>query len=153
MAKASDKKVLDFIKKVKTLKEEIAQAERPNWNTNCSFQPLGGKAGNLVDGWSINIHVCASVQHLVQMVAFLRRQEADYNEAAKELGVDSKPFEWDGYPVNEWIEDIKTRVNKLQIEKKKQQLKTLEDRLDKIVSPELRRELELEAIEKELEDL
>ena len=48
--------------------------------------------------------------------------------------------------------NIKTRLSKLNIDKEKKNLAKLEQRLDKIISPELRAEMELAAIQKELDD-
>lgn len=70
---------------------------------------------------------------------------------AKELGVDKHECEHDGYAIDDWIADIKTRLNKIQIKSKKDALAALEARLDKIISPELRAEMELAAIEAELQ--
>jgi hypothetical protein len=55
-----------------------------------------------------------------------------------------------GHTVADWQADIQKRINKVQISKKKADLQTLEDRLDKLISPELRREMELAEIQKML---
>jgi hypothetical protein len=66
--------------------------------------------------------------------------------------VDSPPtFKWNGYTVKEWIGDLKMRVAQIQIKKKEDKLEQLEKRLNKIVSPEMRADMELEAIQSELE--
>jgi len=145
MAKA-DKKTLDLIKEVKRRKEEISKAERPNWKTNCSFSPTNGRQND-----AINLHVTKDVQTLVSCAALLREQERAYNEAATDLSVDAPEFTWGGFPVSEWLDDIKTRINKTQIATKKSQLEKLETRLNAIISPELRRDMELEAIAAELD--
>lgn len=146
MAKKNDTKVLDFINEVKRRKAEIASAEKPNYKTNCSFSYIEGKA---VD--SINLRVEADVKNLICIAAFLRDKEDAYTDTAQELGVADIPeFTWNGSSVADWISDIKTRINKIQISTKKKQLETLEERLGAIISPELRVELELQAIAKEL---
>jgi hypothetical protein len=69
------------------------------------------------------------------------------------LGVENPPdfkFTWDNFTADEWIGDIKARIAKIQISAEKEKLENLEKRLNKIVSPEKRAELELEAIEQEL---
>jgi len=50
------------------------------------------------------------------------------------------------------VADVKTRIGKVSIHKKKRQLEALETRLEKIVSPELRAEMELQAIKELLEE-
>ncbi|CAE7860315.1 unnamed protein product [Symbiodinium microadriaticum] len=144
MAK-TDAKTLELIKKVQQQKEEIAKAERPNWITNCSFSYTEGSAK------AINLHVCRDVLEMVNIVAFLNAREDAYKKAVKELGVDAPTFQWGGFSVADWKKDIKTRIDKVQITDKKKKLEALETRLNKIVSPELRAEMELEAIAAELD--
>ena len=139
----TDSKTLELIQEVKKRKEEIASAERPNWKTNCSFPHDGTSA-------STNIHVESSIYNLVSIVAFLRSKEVAYKEAADHLGVDAPAFSWGNSSVSDWVDDIKTRINKIQIVTKKKKLEALESRLNLIISPELRAQLELEAIEAEL---
>ena len=87
---------------------------------------------------------------LVEIAAFLQEKEKSYYEAAKALGVSAPDFIWQNFSVADWLEDIKTRIDKIQIADKRKKLETLEKRLNKVVSPELRAEMELEAIEEEL---
>lgn len=145
MAKKTDQKTLELIREVKRRKEEISKAERPVWITNCSFSYSGGRHND-----AINIHVEANVQNLVLIAAFLRDRERSYNEAAVELGAEAPPFTWGGFKVADWLEDLKARLNKIQIASKKKKLEELEARLNAIISPELRAQLELEAISSEL---
>ena len=145
MAK-TDKKTLELIKEVQRRKEEIAKAEKPAWKTNCSFSYNEGSAT-----LPINLQVESNIKTLVNIAAFLRDKEDSYVDMAQELGViDAPEFTWNGSPVADWISDIKSRINKVQIANKKKQLETLETRLAAIVSPELRAELELEAISQAL---
>lgn len=145
MAKKTDEKTLELIQAIKRQKEEISKAERPNWITNCSFS----YAGNA----SINLHAESNIRTLVMIVAFLLDRERAYSEAAGKLGVvDAPAFSWDGYSTADWTEDIKTRINKIQITSKKKKLEALETRLNAIISPELRAEIELDAISKDLEE-
>ena len=142
MAK-TDQKTLDLIKEVNKQKAEIAQLEKPNWITNCSFDYKNGKS-------PINLHVESDVATLVLIAGFLINRDKYYREANVLLGVDAPPFKYDGFSVKEWTSDIKTRINKIQITTKRQRLETLESRLNAIISPELRTQLELEAIMGEL---
>lgn len=143
MAK-TDERTLGLIKEVKKQKEEISKAERPNWVTNCSFSFYGG-------GASINLHVESNLGVLIGISAFLMDREQSYKKAAEALELtDAPPFSWLGFSSADWNKDIKSRINKIQIATKKQKLADLEARLDKIISPELKAELELEAISAEL---
>lgn len=145
MAK-TDKKTLELIAQVKQQKAEIAKAEKPAYKTNCTFSYIEGKMSD-----AVNIHVESNVKNLICIAAFLQEREKSYVEAAKVLGVETPPeFNWNGSTVKEWIDDIKMRISKIQIGAKRKKLEALEERLNKIISPELRAELELEAIASEL---
>jgi hypothetical protein len=146
MAKKTDQKTLDLITEVNRQKAEITKIEKPNWRTNCSFSYIEGRKGD-----AVNLHVESDVRSLICIAAFLQEKEASYQAAALTLGVESPPhFSWDGFNVADWLEDIKMRINKIQIASKKKKLETLEARLNAIISPELRASLELEAIASEL---
>jgi len=144
---ATDKKTLELIAQVKAKRAAIAKAEKPAYKTNCSFSYIEGNRGS-----ATNIHVETDVKKLILMAAFLAERQGSYRNAAlKLLGVENPPeFTWDGFTADEWIGDIKMRVMKIQISTEKKKLEALEDRLNKIISPEKRAELELAAIEEEL---
>ena len=144
MAKKTDTKTLALLKEVQKRKDDITKWDKPNWTTNCNFSYVEGSSK------IINLHVEKSVQTLVSIAAFLQRKEFDYNVAAKNLNVEAPAFRWSGFTVDEWVSDVKARINKVQIATKKKSLQTLEDRLNDIVSPDLRAEMELEAIAAEL---
>ena len=140
-----DTKTLELIQEVNKQKKEISNAERPNWITSCSFSYTEKPSD------AVNIHVESNVRNLVCIVAFLKEKEKSYNEAVQTLGIDAPSFTWGGFTVPNWVSDIQSRINKIQIASKKKKLETLESRLNAIISPELRAKMELEAIAKELE--
>lgn len=142
----TDKKTLDLIALINKKKSEIDKAEKPNWKTNCSFSYKEGTPTDLV-----NIHVESNVMKLVSMASYLIDMEDKYKKAATFLEVEAPAFKWNGYPVSDWLEDIKARINKVQITNKKSSLNVLEQRLNQIVSPELRAQIELEEIARQLE--
>lgn len=146
MVKAkTDKKTLELIVEVNRQRAEISKIEKPNWKTSCSFSYVEGNNS------TINLHVESNVRNLIKIVAFLQNREKSYNQASKDLGVENAPeFTWNGFSVADWIEDVKMRINKIQIADKKKKFETLEARLNAIISPELRAEIELEKIANEL---
>lgn len=145
MAKTTDEKTLALINEVKIRKAEIAKlSKKTNWRTNCSFSFIEGTPGT-------NLQVESNIKTLISMAAFVRDHEKSYNETATALGIDSPPvYTWCGFPAAYWCEDIKTRIGKLQITAKQKKLEILENRLNAVISPELRAEMELEAISQEL---
>jgi hypothetical protein len=141
MENQTDKKVQEFFKVVQQKKTEIAKAEKPDWKTNCSF------SYNKDSGSRINLQVVADVEELVMMLAFLIDKNQSFDKAQSFLGTDLE-FKWMGFTFNEWKSDIQTRINKVQISKKKKELEALESRLDKLISPELKAQMELDEISK-----
>lgn len=143
MATERDKKVQELFEIVQTKKKEIAKAEKPKFETNCSF------GYNKDSSSRINIQVCADVDELIQALAFLYERKSNFDKAQEFLGT-NQSFKWMGFSLKEWSNDIKTRVDKINITNKKKELELLESKLDKLVSPELKAQLELDEIEKML---
>lgn len=139
---ARNEKILEYLATINKKREEIEKIERPNWKTNCAFS---------ADGLVKNLHVENDVRTLVIIASIIMTKEDAYYKARLALGIDNVPdFEFNGYSLKDWLCDIKSRINKVQVATKKKELQELEDRLNKIVSPELRAEMELLAIAKEL---
>lgn len=136
-----DKKTLELIKQVNKQKSEIAKLDRPNWLTNCSVE---------INSKHTNIHVEASIPKLVEIAGFLLVQEESFQKASDFLELEPSKYLWNGYAVSEWLTDIKSRIAKIRIGEKRKKLELLESRLNAIISPELRAQLELEAITNEL---
>lgn len=127
---------------VQSKKDEILKAERPNWLTNCTF-------GYDDTSKRTNIQVTSDVGVLANILAFLYGKSDNFEKASKELGITAE-FSWMGYTLDEWTEDLKTRVTKIQITKKKKELAIIEVKLDKLISPEMKAQMELDEITKEL---
>jgi hypothetical protein len=147
MANKTDQKTLDLIKEVARRKKEIAQTEKYHYVTNCSFSYIEGSATNVV-----NLHVEKDIKKLISITAFLVERKKSYIDAWLNVLrlVGAPDFTWEGFTVEDWISDIKARIAKVQISSKKKSLDKLESRLNAIISPELRAELELQAIADEL---
>jgi len=141
--KNQDEQVQKLFQIVQSKKEEIKKAEKPNWETNGSF------GYNKDSSSRINIHIVLEVEELVSILGFLIEKEKGFKEAQTILGTNAE-FKWMGFTLKEWQSDIQTRINKVQISKKKKELETLEERLDKLISPELKRQMELDEITKML---
>lgn len=136
-----DNIVQDLFKVVQTKKDEIAKAEKPNWETNCAFGFFPETSQR------INLQVMSDVADLVNILAFLIEKHKNFDAAQEILGTNLK-FKWLGFTFDQWKSDIKTRLDKIQISMKKRELNELEARLDKLVSPELKQQMELEEIKK-----
>lgn len=141
---SQDKKTLELIELIKKQKKEIAEVERPSWKTNLSFAMWAGCQ-------PVNLQAEQNVGVLINVAAFIRRAYESYVEVISDLSVIDPPvYTHQGYTMDEWMHDIDIRIKKLQIKSKKDRLEKLEARLNNLISPELKAQLELEEIQKEL---
>ena len=149
MAKTkTDKMTMDLIKEVQRRKNEIANIGRAEYCTNATFSATGQLGGV----GTINLNVENNLTNLIMMAACVIEKESMYQQAASRLGIETPPpFTWLGFSTNDWLHDIKVRVDKVQVMTKRKELETLEIRLNAVVSPELRAQMELEAIKELLE--
>lgn len=147
--KNQDEKILKLLDEVKTSREQIEKAEKISWKTDCRSLP-----DMYSQSFSINLHVESDISKLIGFAAFLMQQEKCYNEAASALNLnETKPkFKWQGFEVNDWMHDIKARIDKIQVNNKKNKLKVIEKRLLKVTSEELKAEMEIASIEEELKE-
>lgn len=146
MADTIDSKITELFGVLNKKKAEVEAAEgesKKKWITNCSFPSVFGNTQ------PINIQT-QTESALVELLSDLMVHDEHMRKAAELLGVEYKSGTWGGFSIDAWIEDFKTRVAKIQLAAKKAELIQLEKRLDAIVSPEQRRQLELESIMKSL---
>ena len=141
----NDTIIRQLFEKLNSKKVEIQKAERPKWNTNLSFRFDEDKADH------VNIAVITDVKKLVELAAFLIGKENNWKAANTALGL-KEPFKWLNRTPKEWFEDFRTRIDQIQISKKKEEFAALEAKLNMLVSPEERRRIEIEEIQKALEN-
>ena len=143
MSKTTDDAVMELLVAVEKKKQEIAEMKkRPQWLTNCSFAYDAESSHGRV-----NIQTRRDVETLLDFYAFLLQREEYFNRAAEELTIGAKATHL-GFSISDWKSDIKTRLAQLLIEEKQQELEVLDKRVNKLVSPEQRREMELKALQK-----
>lgn len=139
MSTKKDQEVQKLFDVVKKKKEEIAKAEKPSWETKCSFS-FGDDSNK-----RLNLHTVGNTDQLIEAFGFLLEKEKTHTEAAKRLGIDLE-FKWMDFTVEQWEADFKTRAFKINIDKEKKKLDILEKRLNGLVSKEMREEMELAEI-------
>lgn len=146
MADNIDDKVRGLFDVLQKQKEKVEQAEqetKQSWKTKCSISiPT-------LSPTPINIQTANQGMVLSIGASLLTYQQATA-EAAKRLGIEEDVTEYNGASVDDWFADLKKRVAVIGITEKRKSLVELERRLDAIVSPEQRRQIELEALTKEL---
>jgi len=138
--KTKDEIIQELFEVVKQKKSEIAKAEKPKWETNCSFSYQEGNSDRM------NIQTISDVNTLLRILGHLLLQNNGFIQAVDLTGATAK-FKYQGFTLAEWQSDIQTRINKIEISKKKAELDDLEKRLDKLVSPEVREAMELADIQ------
>ena len=141
----TDELVLKLFNTVKEKQKEIEKAERPKWVTSCT---LGQNPDSVQD--RVNIQTVTDIDKLILLYGFLELRNKEFFVGCSELGI-KKKFKWMGYSVDDWKTDIKSRVAQININTKKKELQVLEERLDKLISTEQRRGLELAEISNLLE--
>jgi hypothetical protein len=124
---------------VKNLKKSISN------RTNMTF------SYNEVLNGSINLNTVSKVDELIKIASFLISKKETYESAAKLMQVENVPeFKWMGFVIEDWIHDIKNKIDRIQLSVKEARLNALEQRLELVISPELKRQRELESIAAEL---
>lgn len=141
---SNDEVVKNLFDKLLIQKAEVSKAERPVYITGGQFR-YSESIGNTID-----IMTVRDSRKLVEILAFLKDREKSFNEAKEELGV-NVDFTWLGVSVEDWTWDLKTRLSVLNITAKRKKLAVLEEKLNKLVSPEMRTQMEIAAIEAALE--
>lgn len=76
----------------------------------------------------------------------------DYHSKAATMLNSKEKFSIDGYTLDDWKNDFESRINKIKLKNEKEKLEKLELRLKNIMSEDLKREIELDQIMKELEE-
>lgn len=146
MSKKTDIAVLQLLTKVREKREAIKEtAKRPRWETSCTIS-LGADTAQ----GRINIQTVRDPQKLVEIAAFLLQRNKWITNGAALLRV---PYDnkYMGYTLNQWLEDLHTRIDMLNVETQKKELDALNKRVDKLVTPEQRREMELVELQKLLD--
>lgn len=146
MATKTDEKVKKLFDLVQEKKLAIEKAEKPCWETSCMFGFSGNSAHDRHD-----VRLITDLRKIVDMYAFLIDRKEKSEKSAKELGV-NYDFTWLSFTIDEWKSDFQTRVNQLLLQEKRKELSEIEARLNAIISPELKAEMELESLTDLLKD-
>lgn len=127
----NDDRILELKKQVENKKKEIAKK-------NVKFVP----ETNLVieiNGIKTNINVL-NKKDLESLLVILNM----YRMSAVDL--EMKDFEISGYKVDQWMNDVKAKINMKTLKREETELKELEFKLDKLLSDDKKTELELDSI-------
>ena len=124
-----DERVLQLKEIIDKKKLELKGAKKFTPLTNCILDLEGQK-------YNLNVLRLNDLQLLLVRLNM-------YLMSAKDLKIN---LEISGYNIAEWITDIKCKIEIFEYKKKEAELKTLEVKLDKMLSDEKKTELELDEI-------
>lgn len=125
----NDERVLHLKEIIDKKKLELKGAKKFTPLTNCILDLEGQK-------YNLNVLRLNDLQLLLVRLNM-------YLMSAKDLKIN---LEISGYNIAEWITDIKCKIEIFEYKKKEAELKTLEVKLDKMLSDEKKTELELDEI-------
>lgn len=130
----NDERILALKEKIAQKKEQISQnSVRFNPITNCSIE-FRGQRYNIN---TLNEEQC--VLMLVELKAL--------SNAARELKVE---LNFSGYSVDDWMEDLESKIYVLKEKSEERQLKAMESQLEKLLSEDKKTELEIDKIAQSL---
>ena len=129
MATKNDERVLQLKQVIDKKKSELKGSKRFTPLTNCVLDLEEQK-------YNLNVLQLDDLQFLLVKLNM-------YLMSAKNLGI---CLEISGNNIEEWITDIKCKIEIFEYKKKEAELKALEVKLDKMLSNEKRTELELDEI-------
>lgn len=123
---SNDKTILDLKKTIAEKKALLKGSERFKPKTNCSLE---------LDGVRTNLHVADSATLtllLLKLSAYLR--------SAKDLAIEASVIVG-GSSLQDWIDDIQSRLMSVNRQREEARLKVLEEKLHELLSAETKTEL------------
>lgn len=130
MSKVHDAKIIELKKQIEEKKEKLKDVKRFSPITKCIIN-LEGKAQNL------------NVLKKEELILLLVKLNV-FKKSADELGY---PLTIDGYLVQEWMEDIQSKLKLMEYKEEEQKLNALNKKLTTLLSEDKKVELVLEEIE------
>ena len=132
MSNENDKKILELKLQILKKKEQLESIKKFTPVTNCSIE---------LDSQRYNINTLPQEQ-LIQLLVKVNM----YQMSASDLELEYD-YTISGYTPIDWITDLSARLDILSKKDEERKLKSLEDKLDKLLSSDKKTELELSEIE------
>ena len=127
----NDDRILELKKQVEDKKKELASKKtRFVPITNCILE---------MDGMTLNLNVLSESALILLWIRL-----NTYRMYAADLGLHK--FEISGYDLEDWITDVKARLEVIATKREENNLKAMETKLDKLLSEDKKTELELDSI-------
>ena len=145
MSTELDKKVNELLLVVKAKREALnvhQNRAKSSWRTNCSFN---------LNGTHVNLQTVRTPV-IIAMVSYLLGQRELDKKACELLNIEFRD-KTQNYDYTAWLEDCQKRASYLHLHEQEEQLNKLEAKINQLVSPERRRELDLELLTNSLNSL
>jgi hypothetical protein len=133
--------------RIKELQQKV-QEQEANLSEKQKYRYVTNSVLNL-DGTTYNLHVL-NLPSLLDLTAKLFNYEASFTKAKEYLELTDYASNIDGYSIEEWLQDIKTRVELLKWQIKKDNLRSAKERLKQLLSEEAKVADTLDRIAKEI---
>lgn len=129
----NDEKILTLKKTIEKRKEELGKKEPFAPLTSCSLD---------FEGTRYNLHAINDINTLAYIMCKLHTLEM----AAADLEIDMSLLVLSGFPVSDWMHDLKAKVSIVKRQEKESELKAFEKKLDALLSADKKTELEIDSI-------
>lgn len=129
----NDEKILALKKTIEKRTEELGKKEPFAPLTSCSLD---------FEGTRYNLHAINDMNTLAYIMCKLHTLEM----AAADLEIDTSAIVLSGFPVSDWIHDLKAKVSIVKRQEKESELKAFEKKLDALLSADKKTELEIDSI-------
>lgn len=132
----NDAKILELKKRIVSERESIKEIKK-------RFQPITN-CSLFFERHTYNIHAC-SKKTLIYLLISLNALRLSIEDLGDYIPED---FTLSGYSVEDWVVDIKSKIQDLNIKERENNLKKMENKLTNLLSEAKKTELEIEEIEK-----
>ena len=145
MAKKNDNLVGQLLKKVEEKKAQIEKIKNPDYITNLSYPP-----GIIGQGQRINLNV-ADEETLFWVLTQLETMMVKGPILAERNGVVFHGT-WYGYKLKDWFSDVVMVIKRKQSQRQVTELRSIEKKLNSLLSEDKRTNIELEKLSELLGD-
>mgnify|MGYP001144280243 CR=1 FL=1 len=128
----NDQKIMDLKEQIKSKQEKLKKSKKFDPITNCIVE---------FEGRQQNLHTLQK-EGLVSLLVKLNIHLL----SAKDLGIEDE-YKISGFPIEDWVTDVKGKLDFVSRKDEEAKLKVLEGKLNKLLSEEKQVALELEEIE------
>jgi hypothetical protein len=138
MANNNDSKILELKKQIEEKKNKLDKLQRFTPSTNCSIEIDGATRTNIQT---------LDKDNIIRLMVKLQ----SYKTAAETLNV-SDQYTISGYKPEDWIKDLRQRLDILSRKDEETKLRVMEDKLQALLSSDMKVQLELNEIENMLKN-